>query len=67
LVPAGQIKSVISHKNWEPVGVIPDQEVKAEDALKAAHLKILKNILNTETKTELSIPEIKNLINKLEQ
>lgn len=67
LVPAGEITSSISHKNWEHIGVIPDQEVKAEDALKAAHLKILKNILNTETKTELSIPEIKNLINKLEQ
>jgi len=67
LVPAGEIKSFISHKNWEHIGVTPDQEVKAEDALKAAHIKILKNILKTETKTELSIPEIKNLINKLEQ
>ncbi|REC78447.1 hypothetical protein DRF60_08295 [Chryseobacterium elymi] len=67
LVPTGEITSSISHKNWEYIGVIPDQEVKAEDALKAAHLKILKNILKTGTKTELSIPEIKNLINKLEQ
>lgn len=67
LVPAGEIKSFISHKNWEHIGVTPDQEVKAEDALKAAHIKILKNILKIETKTELSIPEIKNLINKLEQ
>lgn len=67
LVPAGKITSSVSHKNWEHTGIFPDQEVKAEDALKTAHVKILKNILQTETKTELSIPEIKNLINKLEQ
>lgn len=67
LIPAGEITSSISHKNWEHIGVIPDQEVKAEDALKVAHIRILKNILKEGTKTELSIPEIKNLINKLEQ
>jgi hypothetical protein len=47
--------------------VIPDQEVKSEDALKMAHIKILKNIIASETKTELTLPEIKNLIYKLEQ
>ncbi|MDR6545529.1 C-terminal processing protease CtpA/Prc [Chryseobacterium rhizosphaerae] len=69
LVPAGKITSLSSHTNWEHIGVMPDQEVKAEYALKTAHSKALKNILKTEkdTKTELSIPEIKNLINKLEQ
>lgn len=67
LVPAGKITSARSHKNWDHIGITPDQEVKAEDALKTAHLKILKNILKTGTKTELSTPQIKNLINKLEQ
>lgn len=67
LVPAGKITSLTSHTNWEHIGVLPDQEVKAENALKTAHIRILKNIVKTETKTELSIPEIKNLINKLEQ
>lgn len=67
LVPAGKITSLISKKNWEHTGVTPDQEVKSEDALKAAHVKILKNMVTTETKTELTIPEIKNLIYKLEQ
>jgi C-terminal processing protease CtpA/Prc len=67
LVPAGKITSSVSHNNWEHIGVTPDQETKVENALKTAHIKALENILTTETKTELSIPEIKNLINKLEQ
>lgn len=67
LVPAGKITSLATGKNWEHTGVIPDQEVKSEDALKTAHSAILKNILATGTKTELTLPEIKNLINKLEQ
>ncbi|MFP3831366.1 S41 family peptidase [Chryseobacterium sp. SIMBA_028] len=67
LVPAGKITSLMNGKNWKHIGVIPDQEVKSEVALKLAHSKILKNILITDTKTELTIPEIKNLINKLEQ
>ncbi|MCW1962112.1 S41 family peptidase [Chryseobacterium viscerum] len=67
LVPAGKITSLASQKNWEHIGVTPNQEVKSEDALKAAHIKILKNIILAETKTELTIPEIKNLINKLEE
>jgi C-terminal processing protease CtpA/Prc len=67
LVPAGKITASVNHKNWEHKGIIPDQEVKAENALQTAHAKALKNILQTNTKTELSIPEIKNLINTLEQ
>lgn len=64
LVPAGKVSSSINHKNWEHIGVTPDQVVIAKDALKAAHIKSLKNILNTKTKTELSTDEIKNLIHK---
>ncbi|MFP3595397.1 S41 family peptidase [Chryseobacterium sp. SIMBA_029] len=67
LVPAGKITASISDKNWNHTGVIPDQEVKAENALQTAHARALKNILQTNTKTELTIPEIKNLINTLEQ
>ncbi|MDQ0594193.1 C-terminal processing protease CtpA/Prc [Chryseobacterium ginsenosidimutans] len=67
LVPSGKITSLVSHTNWEHIGVIPDREIKVENALKAAHTEALRNILTTDTKTELSIPEIKNLINKLEQ
>ncbi|EFK34742.1 C-terminal processing peptidase [Chryseobacterium gleum] len=67
LVPAGKITALATGKNWEHIGVIPDQKVKSEDALKTAHSVILKNFLITGTKTELTLPEIKNLINKLEQ
>ncbi|MDW9379268.1 S41 family peptidase [Chryseobacterium sp. JV558] len=67
LVPAGKITPLITQKNWEHVGVTPDQEMKSGDALNAAHSKSLKNIILTETKTELTIPEIKKLINTLEQ
>jgi C-terminal processing protease CtpA/Prc len=67
LVPAGKITSLATGKNWEHRGVIPDREIKSEDALRTAHSAILKNILATGTKTELTLPEIKNLINKLEQ
>lgn len=67
LVPAGKITSSVSHTNWEHIGVIPNLQTKVENSLRIAHVKALKNILETETKTELSIPEIKNLINKLEE
>lgn len=67
LVPSGKITSSLSHKNWNHVGVKPDYEVKPEDALTKAHGIALKEILKNGTKTELSIPEIKNLINKLDQ
>ncbi|RQO37546.1 hypothetical protein DBR39_11665 [Chryseobacterium sp. KBW03] len=67
LVPTGKVTSLVSHKNWEHVGVIPDQEVKAKDALKAAQIRILKNSLATDTKTELNPSEIKSLIHRLQQ
>lgn len=67
LVPTGKVSSVVDHKNWEHIGISPDQEVKAKDALKAAQVTILKNILATETKTELNPSEIKNLIHRLEK
>ncbi len=66
-VPAGKITALMTQKNWEHIGVIPDQEVKSEDALKVAHAKILKNIATSGTKTELTLPEIKKLIITLEQ
>jgi len=64
LVPAGKVSSSIKHTNWEHIGVTPDQTVAEKDALKAAHVKILKDILTTKTRTELSVAEIKKLINK---
>lgn len=65
LVPSGKVSSTINRKNWEHIGVVPDQEVKAEDALRVAHIKMLKNMLATKTRTELSPSEIEDLIHKL--
>lgn len=67
LVPTGKVSSSLDGKNWEHIGVSPDLKVNTKDALKAAHIRILKDILKTETKTELSPPEIKNLIHQMEQ
>lgn len=66
-VPAGKITSALTQSNWDHKGVIPDEQTKAENALKIAHIKALKNILKTNAKTELNIPQIKDLIGKLEQ
>lgn len=67
LVPTGKVSSSLDGKNWEHIGLNPDLKVEAKDALKAAHRKILKDILKTGTKTELTPSEIKNLIHQLEQ
>jgi len=66
LVPAGKVSSSIDHKNWEHIGVTPDQAGPAKDALKAAHIKILKNLLTAGTPAGLSMDEIKALIDKLQ-
>lgn len=66
-VPAGKITASVTRSNWDHKGVIPNEKTKAEDALKMAHIKALKNILKANTKTELSIPQINDLIGKLEQ
>lgn len=67
LIPDGKIASTISGKNWNHIGVIPDQNVNVESALKTAYVLALKSILNKKTKTDLSETELKNLIIKLEQ
>lgn len=64
LVPAGKVSCSINHKNWEHVGVMPNQVVATKDALKATHVKILKNLLATGTQTGLSRAEIKSLIDQ---
>jgi C-terminal processing protease CtpA/Prc len=67
LIPDGKIASTISGKNWNHIGVVPDQNVNVESALKTAYVLALKSILNKKTKTDLSETELKNLIIKLEQ
>ncbi|WP_267403150.1 MULTISPECIES: S41 family peptidase [unclassified Chryseobacterium] len=67
LVPTGKITSTFSGKNWEHVGVIPDETVKTENALKVAYSLALKETLKNKIKTEISETEMQNLITKLEE
>jgi retinol-binding protein 3 len=43
-IPQGRTTSPVTNSNWEGIGVIPDIEVSAEEALKAAQTKALEGI-----------------------
>jgi len=43
-IPQGRTTSPVTNSNWEGIGVIPDIEVRAEEALKAAQTKALEGI-----------------------
>ncbi|WP_243383981.1 S41 family peptidase [Geothrix alkalitolerans] len=47
-IPTGRAVNPVTQTNWEHVGVKPDLVVPAAEALKAAHLAILKDILAKE-------------------
>ncbi|WP_243322528.1 S41 family peptidase [Geothrix sp. SG200] len=47
-IPTGRAVNPVTQTNWEHVGVKPDLAVPAAEALKAAHLAILKDILAKE-------------------
>ena len=44
-VPNGKVRGAVSGKNWEGVGVPPDVSVPASDALRAAHLEALRELV----------------------
>ncbi|HXG92323.1 MAG TPA: S41 family peptidase [Blastocatellia bacterium] len=48
-VPSGRAINPISKTNWEGTGVKPDVEVPADQALKIAHVSVLKNLIETQT------------------
>lgn len=48
-VPSGRPISPVTHTNWEGVGVTPDIEASEKNALKVAHIALLKELLATET------------------
>lgn len=48
-VPSGRPISPVTHSNWEGIGVTPDIQVDADDALEVAHLAVIKNLIATET------------------
>ena len=45
LIPIGHTTSAVTGTNWEGTGVIPDYDVPAEEALKAAHAVALRRVL----------------------
>ncbi|MGV3613727.1 MAG: S41 family peptidase [Fimbriimonas sp.] len=51
-VPTGRAINPITKTNWEGVGVIPDIDVKPEEALKTAHIQALKKLISKATKPE---------------
>lgn len=67
LVPIGKVVNARTNTNWRTEGVIPDVEVKSEDALKTAHIKALQRLQELET-DQSRRNELNALINeKLEQ
>jgi len=47
-VPNGQLKSAIGGGNWEGPGVTPDVKTTAADALKVAHARALRGLIDRE-------------------
>ena len=44
-VPSGRAVNPVTGKNWEGTGVIPDVPAAADDALRMAHLRALRQVL----------------------
>jgi hypothetical protein len=64
-VSIGETVHPVTRANWEGVGVEPDVKVPAEDALQAAHLLTLKNLLDKTTDDEVR-NELISLIEQME-
>jgi C-terminal processing protease CtpA/Prc len=47
-IPNGQVKSAVSGGNWEGAGVSPDVKAAAADALKVAHARALRGLIDRE-------------------
>jgi hypothetical protein len=60
-MPLGRSISPITKANWEGVGVTPDISVCAEDAMRTAHLAILKKMAASERNTS-RLGELKDRI-----
>lgn len=44
-VPNGRVRMAVSGRNWEGTGVTPDIPVRADDALRIAHLRALRMLV----------------------
>ena len=51
-IPTGRAINPVTKTNWEHVGVKPDVAVPASEALKTAHVALLKGLLSTEKDAE---------------
>lgn len=47
-IPIGQVKSALGGGNWEGLGVTPDVKTTAADALKVAHARALRVLIDRE-------------------
>lgn len=47
-IPNGQVKSAVGGGNWEGAGVTPDVKTSAADALKVAHTRALRGLIDRE-------------------
>lgn len=47
-IPNGQVKSAVGGGNWEGAGVTPDVRTPAADALKTAHARALRGLIDRE-------------------
>ena len=48
-VPNGRVRSALTGRNWESTGVVPDVPVAARDALRVAHARALRALLQGTT------------------
>jgi C-terminal processing protease CtpA/Prc len=65
-LPMGRAINPITKTNWEGIGVKPDIEVPAEQALKTAHLMALKKLLAT-AKDERTQGQLRGIVEALEK
>ncbi|MDQ0641181.1 C-terminal processing protease CtpA/Prc [Pedobacter sp. W3I1] len=66
-IPISVEKNAVTKTNWEHTGINVDEKVNSEKALIKAQIIALKNLLKSNTKTELTENEIKEKILKLEK
>ncbi|AYN00043.1 hypothetical protein EAG08_06625 [Chryseobacterium sp. 3008163] len=66
-IPISIEKNTITNTNWEHTGIDADVKISSEKALVKAQIIALGNLLESNTKTELTENEIKEKILKLEE
>lgn len=65
-IPIGRAINPITKTNWEGTGVAPDISVKADDALKTAHVEAVKKLL-ADAKKDSDKEWLKGVLEKVEK